>query len=92
MASGSHVYSGICADLPIAPTNNARVISVMAVPPIVNARGACSNTSMNDSVPTAWKIMNIASRNPTSPMRFMMKAFLPALAKASFSNQNPISR
>jgi hypothetical protein len=32
------------------------------------------------------------SRKPASPMRFVMKAFLPARALSGSSNQNPISR
>ncbi len=33
IASGSQVNSGICADLPVAPTNNNKVISSMLVLP-----------------------------------------------------------
>jgi hypothetical protein len=43
-------------------------------------------------VPTVEKARNMASRNPTSPMRLVTKAFLPAEALASSLNQNEISR
>jgi hypothetical protein len=32
IASGSHVCSGTCADLPIAPMNSSRQMTVSAVP------------------------------------------------------------
>jgi hypothetical protein len=44
------------------------------------------------SVPAAAKAKNIASRKPQSPMRLVMKAFLPAVALASDVNQNEISQ
>ena len=34
----------------------------------------------------------MATRTPKSPIRFMMKAFLPASALALSVNQNPIRR
>ena len=37
-------------------------------------------------------IMNIATRNPKSPMRLTMNAFLPASAFAFSLNQKPMSR
>ena len=92
MASGNHVKRGICADLPVHPRKSAKVISVIVVPPTSNRCGAASNTSVNTRLPVAWKIRNIAIRKPKSPIRFMMKAFLPALANARFSYQKPISK
>ncbi|MND04745.1 hypothetical protein D3C83_251580 [compost metagenome] len=47
---------------------------------------------MNDIVPKFANIRNIATRNPKSPIRFTMNAFLPASAFALSLNQNPISR
>ena len=41
MASGSHVYNGICADFPIAPTNRH---NVMAVTISTESWLACSKT------------------------------------------------
>jgi hypothetical protein len=42
IASGSQVYSGICALFPVAPTNNKSVIPVSTV---TEAVGAAANTS-----------------------------------------------
>ena len=94
IASGSHTYSGICADLPVAPTksNNAIVVSTGAP-----AASACALSAPS----SAWRIPELAAvsvspaevnrivakvtavskmprMNPASPMRFTMKAFLPA--------------
>jgi len=90
MASGSHVYRGICADLPVQPRNRNRAIAVAAAP--VSAVGAWANTAPKSSVPKCWKIRNIAIRKPTSPMRFTMNAFFPASALIFSLNQKPISR
>src|SRR5881275_3615625 len=40
MASGSHVYRGIWADLPVQPRNKKSVIAVAAAPPGRRAAGA----------------------------------------------------
>jgi len=92
MASGNHVYKGICADLPVQPRKSNSVITVIVVPPAVRAVGACAKTVSKSREPVAQKIMNIATMNPKSPMRFMMKALRPAFAFASSVNQNPMSR
>ncbi len=55
------------------------------------ARNAALIRSMS-SVPTAVYSRNMPSRNPASPMRLTMKAFLPAAAFSGSSNQKPISR
>ncbi len=78
MASGSHTYSGICALLPVAPTNSSSAIAT-AVPPTM-AVPAWGSTSAKLSDPTAEKITNIAIMKPTSPMRLTTKAFLAAVA------------
>ena len=57
----------------------------------VPARYAASIVSMS-SVPNAQYSRNMPSRKPASPMRLVMKAFLPAAALAGSSNQKPISR
>ena len=53
MASGSQVYSGICADFPVHPRNRKSVIAVIAPPPATNAVGACAkdrkSTRLNSS-------------------------------------------
>src|SRR5512136_2824087 len=91
IASGSQTYNGICADLPVAPTNNRSVIAV-ATPAATCPVSAAWNTCSYCSEPTVAKIRNMPNVNPKSPTRLTMKAFLAALLLASFSNQKPISR
>ena len=43
-------------------------------------------------MPISLNIRKMASARPTSPTRFMMNAFLAAVAAAGRSDQNPISR
>src|SRR5712672_4515470 len=45
IASGSHVYRGICADLPVQPRNRNSVIAVTAPPLAASSVGARENTS-----------------------------------------------
>ncbi len=89
MASGSHTYSGICALLPVAPTNSSRPMAIRV--PVV-AVATVGRTSVNSREPKVAKMMNIATMKPTSPMRLVTNAFLAAAAYAGFSNQKPISR
>ena len=49
-------------------------------------------TSTNELEPNNASIVKIAIVIPTSPTRFMTKAFLPAVAAAGRSCQNEISR
>src|SRR2546429_7273846 len=44
MASGSQIYRGIWADLPVQPRNRKRVIAVAAAPPGRKAAGALGKT------------------------------------------------
>ena len=53
---------------------------------------AAALTPLKSSVPMFANIMNIATRNPKSPMRFTMNAFLPASAFAFSLNQKPMSK
>ncbi len=94
MASGSQTYRGICADLPAAPTIKSSPIAVSVPAPAVSAgnRRTDSNTRVKSSDPKCLIIKKRAIRNPKSPMRLTMNAFLPAAAAESFVNQNPISR
>ena len=68
------------------------MIAVTVRLPGTSVIGACVNTVPKSSEPVAQKIMNIATMNPKSPMRFMMNALRPALAFAASLNQKPISR
>ena len=92
MASGSQVYSGICALLPAQPRNRKRQITVTSTEPMANAPGAAAFTETKSSFPRFANSMNIATRKPKSPMRFTMNAFLPASALAFSLNQKPMSR
>src|SRR5215213_8939890 len=51
MASGSQVYSGICADLPVQPRKRNNVIAVTMALPEEKTAGARSTTPVNVSVP-----------------------------------------
>ena len=51
-----------------------------------------SNTPTNEVVPSSLNIRKIASDRPTSPTRFMMNAFLAAVAADRVYDQKPISR
>ena len=53
---------------------------------------ALAETSEKRTLPNWASIVKIAIVKPRSPMRFMMKALLPARAAAGRPNQNPISR
>src|SRR3954471_2175526 len=97
MASGSHRYSGNCADLPTAPMKSSAAIAVAVY------ADRCASVSSSKkptllpfvkyvSVPTAANATNMASMKPQSPMRFVMKAFLPADALASLENQNEMRK
>src|SRR3954462_3003319 len=91
MASGNQTYSGICALLPAQPRNMNKQITVTTIEP-APMFAADSFTFTKSSVPMFAKSMNIATRNPKSPMRLTMNAFFPASAFALSLNQNPISR
>ncbi len=90
IASGSQTCSGICADLPEAPMNSSTP-TTLADTATGPARNAALMTSMS-SVPKAKYSRNMPSRNPASPMRLVMNAFLPAAAFSGSSNQNPMRR
>jgi len=65
MASGSHTYRGIWADLPMAPMKSNRQMAVMIAG---LSRWTCS-----------WiEPKSIVRRKPKSPIRFTTKAFRPA--------------
>ena len=89
IASGNHACSGNWPDLPHAPSRSSRPsISTVVEPALPTA----PNTSLKLTEPNAANIRNIAVSRPTSPTRFMMNAFLPAVVALGRSNQNAISR
>src|SRR5512141_1397889 len=91
IASGSQRYNGNCADLPTAPRKNSAAMAD-AVVGDRSLPSTLSNTSRYVTLPSAWNVRKMAIMKPKSPMRFVMKAFLPADALASLSNQNEISK
>jgi len=85
IASGSHTYSGNCADLPIAPTNSSNAIGVTAPANLPGSAASIRSMVAKSIVPKALNAQKIANRNPKSPMRLTMNAFFPAEAHHSFS-------
>src|SRR5437773_1530523 len=88
MASGNQTCSGICADLPVAPTKSNNVASVITLIPQscwpwrVDAQLAISR-NVSVPCPCASKDQNsrnMASTKPKSPTRLTIKALLPARA------------
>ena len=68
------------------------MIAVTSAPPAGRTSPARLNTSVKFRLPNACHIRNMAIRKPKSPIRFTMKAFLPASALAFSENQKPIRR
>ena len=64
----------------------------VAIPTVSSPPWAPSNTVSNPNDPNTEKINMRATMKPTSPTRLTMKAFLPAAAAVSRSNQNEISK
>ncbi len=82
IASGSHTNSGICALLPVAPTNSSSAVR-LSTPntPVSGANRAdpsASFTSVNRRDPASVHRKNIPRMKPASPIRFTMNALLAA--------------
>ena len=92
MASGSQVWSGICADLATAPRSRASATRLLVVVPTPHVAPACENTVWKSVVPMSRAMKNTAMAMPTSPIAFMMNAFLAASTGSFRSCQYPISR
>ena len=99
MASGSQVCSRNCADLPIAPMNSSRQVSVSAsacqpkksmVLPV--RPGAAAKMVSKSVEPISMKIAKMPSAKPKSPTRLTMKALIAAALADGLWYQNPISR
>ena len=74
MASGSQVCSRNCADLPMAPMNSSRQISVSASARqpknqivLPRSEGACANTVSKLIAPTSMNRAKMPSAKPKSP-------------------------
>ena len=104
IASGSQVCSGNWPDLPAAPAKMPRASQVKTAPPSMAPAAASGRAASHMSgiwkafSPAAAKLSawvnryRMAIRNPTSPMRVMMNAFLAAAAAAGRSCQKPINK
>ena len=92
IASGNQTKSGICADLPVAPTKRSNAIAVIT-PKTPNISAGCEAACSRKLgtplfvtkliVPNVVKMMNIAIMYPKSPIRLVIKAFF-AASPASF--------
>ncbi len=74
---------------------NRKTAIMVRVPPQAHSTGMCAAAAITvrkSRLPKVTKTRNIPMRKPASPMRFTMKAFLPASAALCRSNQNPIRR
>ncbi len=75
IASGSHVWSGICADFATAPPSRPRATRVT----IVDERpSTCSKTPAYSSVPVSQMRSTRPSASVASPIAFITNAFLAA--------------
>ena len=99
MASGNQVCRPSWADLPIAPRNSRRVITVRmssSLPRKLNVLpaipGAASNTVSKLIELNTRKMATIPSANPKSPTRLTMKALIAAALALGRSYQNPIKK
>jgi hypothetical protein len=76
----------------MAPMKIKKPIAAAAVPKIARLPLIAVATSAKFTLPTAVQIAIIPSRNPKSPMRFVMNAFFAASAAEAFEYQKPISK
>src|SRR6202012_5131897 len=99
IASGNQVCSRNWADLPIAPMNRNRQVSVSAlgcqpkksmVLPV--SPGAAAKMVSKSVEPTSANTEKIPSEKPKSPTRLTTKALIAAAYADGFWYQNPISR
>ena len=92
MASGNQTNSGTWADFPQAPRNSNRASAVSHASPGPPPACTVPMISPISRVPKAANSPAMPSRNPASPMRLTMNAFLPASDALCLWNQKPISR
>ena len=92
IASGNQACSGTWPDLPQAPSSSSSAIAVTVAGDCSASAPIWENTPSKEVVPNSLNIRKIAIARPTSPTRFMMNAFLAAVAALRRSDQKPISR
>src|SRR5688500_5484099 len=78
IASGNHVYHGICALFPVVPMNRCSVVALMSYGEKADPSVAILNTSAQFALPFLAMLQKMAIRNARPPVRFMMNAFLAA--------------
>ena len=89
IASASHGYSGIWADLPTAPPNNS---SPMATSEGSPTEPRLANTLWYSRLPVRSYMRNNATRKAASPKRLKIIAFFATLEALSRSNQKPMRK
>ncbi len=87
MASGSHVWRGNCADLPMTPMNRATAPASRAVSPMAPVSAASLMAVMSKVWPAAKNMVTIPTSRPMSPVRVVRKAFMAASEFSFFSHQ-----
>ena len=93
IASGNHTYSGICADLPVAPMKNSSVVADrMPQWTSTGSDATCSAMALKSSVPKVTNAPSMPRMKAKSPMRLTTNAFLPASLADFLVNQKPMSR
>ena len=92
MASGSHVWSGIWADLATAPRSSAAATQLASAEPFAQCCEAVLKTVAKFVVPRSRTMKKIATAMPTSPIAFITNAFFAAATGSWRSCQNPIRR
>ncbi len=95
MASGSQVCKKICADLPMAPSKNKKVIKVIAFVEVVlfsKKKGVNANNTGKVTSRNTQKHKIIPNVKATSAILFTNKAFNADRVALIRENQNPIKR
>jgi hypothetical protein len=93
IASGSHTWSGNCADLPIVPPNNSNAAAATSAVDAPSPATSSPISRMFDvSRPVAKTSAKMPNMNGTSPTRVVMNALIAAFEFVFSSHQCPISR
>ncbi len=87
IASGSQVWSGICADLATAPTSSISATQLAVEPPFDHTSGPLVKTVPKSVVPMSRTMKKMAMAMPMSPIAFITNAFLAASTGALRSCQ-----
>ena len=93
IASGSHTWSGNCADLPIVPPNSSSAAAEMSA---VEAPPLATSSPISPMFEVVNPVMNtrakIPNMNGTSPTRVVMKALIAEPEFSLSSHQWPIRK